>query len=260
MSPGARRLILNLLLGAGGAPLSARQAVASCALFGIRENSARVALARLASAGLIVAEGRGNYVLGPPAEALAADVAQWRQAEQRVGDWQGGWIAVHVAGLGRSDRKALRARERALGLLGLAELERGLYLRPDNLAQGAAGVRERLDKLGLGPDIAVFVARDFDAARERQARRLWDGAALNRRYRKTRQRLSEWLARSPGLEPEAAAREAFLLGHEAIRELVFDPLLPDPLVDVRARRAFTDTVIRFDAAGQALWQRFLAAA
>ena len=68
------------------------------------------------------------------------------------------------------------------------------------------------------------------------------------------------MARSPSLQPEAAAREAFLLGHEAIRELVFDPLLPDPLVDVRARRAFTETVLAFDAAGQTLWQRFLAAA
>lgn len=260
MAPSARHLILNLLLGAGGAPLSARQAVASCALFGIRENSARVALARLASAGLVVAAGRGSYVLGPPAEALAADVAQWRSAEQRVGDWHGGWIAVHVAGLGRSDRAALRARERALGMLGLAELERGLYLRPDNLAQGATGVRERLGKLGLGSDVAVFAARDFDPARERQARRLWDGAALNRRYRKSGQRLATWLDRSRRLEPEAAAREAFLLGHEAIRELVFDPLLPDPLVDVQARRAYTDAVLAFDAAGQALWQRFLATA
>ncbi|HEY5292026.1 MAG TPA: hypothetical protein VIJ43_06915 [Burkholderiales bacterium] len=35
------------------------------------------------------------------------------------------------------------------------------------------------------------------------------------------------------------------------------PLLPAPLVDVAARRAFVDAVVRFDAAGHAIWSRFL---
>ncbi|MBE0548276.1 MAG: PaaX family transcriptional regulator, partial [Rubrivivax sp.] len=120
-----RHLILNLLLGAGGDALSASQAVASCALFGVRENSARVALARLAAAGLIEAAGRGAYALGPKAACLAADVASWRGVEQRVCVWNGGWIAVHVGALGRSHRAVLRTRDRALDLLGLRELERG---------------------------------------------------------------------------------------------------------------------------------------
>ena len=54
-----------------------------------------------------------------------------------------------------------------------------------------------------------------------------------------------------------AAREAFLLGNEAIHELVFDPLLPAPLVDVAARIAFIEAVVRFDAAGKIIWRRFL---
>jgi phenylacetic acid degradation operon negative regulatory protein len=64
MAPNPRNLILNLLLGAGSEPLSARSAVASCALFGIRENSVRVALVRLAASGLVEAAGRGAYRLG----------------------------------------------------------------------------------------------------------------------------------------------------------------------------------------------------
>ena len=256
MIPNPRNLILNLLLGAGGAPLSARSAVASCALFGIRENSVRVALVRLAASGLIEAASRGAYRLGPNAARLAADLATWRGAEARLRDWSGGWVAVHAGPLGRSDRAALRMRDRALGLLGLRELDRGLYLRPDNLAGGVDAARERLFKLGLEPAAAVFVAQGLDAGREQRARALWDGAALDRGYRETRRRLDDWLTRADALELEVAARESFLLGNDAIRQLVFDPLLPAPLVDADARHAFIDAVVRFDAAGQAIWNRF----
>lgn len=257
MKPEPRPLILNLLLGAAGRRLAAREAVAACALFGIRENSVRVTLARLSAAGLVEAIDRGEYRLGPGAASLADDVSTWRDAERRVRDWNGDWIAAHVGDLGRSDRTALRARARALELLGLRELDRGLYLRPDNLAGGVAAVRARLLALGLEPEAAVFVARGFDPARERRAVALWDGRALTRAYRDTRGRLDDWLARSDSLALDVAARESFLLGNDAIRQLVFDPLLPAPLVDVDARRAFADAVARFDAAGHAIWNRFL---
>jgi phenylacetic acid degradation operon negative regulatory protein len=252
-----RRLILNLLVGAGGDPLTARDAIASCALFAFSENRTRVALARLAAAGMIEPAGRGAYRLGPNAAELAADVATWRKAEERVCDWSGEWIAVHVGALGRSNRVALRARERAFRMLGFGALERGLHLRPDNLNGGVAAIRERLIKLGLEDAAAVFVAKALDPGRETRARALWDGGALTRRYRAKSRRLGDWLAGSGTLEPQVAARESFLLGNDAIRDLVFDPLLPAPLVDVEARRAFVDAVVRFDAAGHAIWKRFL---
>lgn len=258
MPPRPRQLILRLLLGAGGAPLTAREAVRACALFGIPANGVRVALARLAAAGLVEPVERGAYRLGRRASTLAADVAAWRDVNARTRDWSGEWIAVHVGALGRSDRVALRARGRALGLLGLRELDRGLHLRPDNLAGGVAAARERLTRLGLEADAAVFRASAFDAGRERHARSLWDGRALGRGYRSTRARLERWLTRVHRLHPDDAARESFLLGDEAIRQLVFDPLLPRPLVDEEARAAFVEAVIRFDAAGQAIWKDFLA--
>lgn len=255
MKVNPRSLILNLLLAAEGEPFSARDAVAACALFGISENSVRVTLVRLAAAGLLEAAGRGAYRLGPSAEGLAADVSTWRSAEQRVTAWKGGWVGVHVGSLGRSDRVALRSRDRALGLLGLRELDRGLFVRPDNLRGGVAAVRERLYKLGLELEAAIFRAEDFDAVREARARALWDGPALDSVYRDMRQRLDAWLEKSGELEADVAARESFRIGNEAIRQLVFDPLLPEPLVDVAARRAFADTVKCFDSAGRAIWAR-----
>lgn len=252
-----RNLVLNLLLGAAGQGLSAREAVAACGLFGIRENSVRVALARLSATGLVQAVERGAYRLGPRASGLAADVAAWPRVLDKVGEWEGAWVAVHVGDLGRSDRTALRARSRALGLLGLRELVRGLYVRPDNLAGGVQAVGARLCKLGLEPQAAVFVAHGLDEAHQRRAVALWDGKVLTRGYRVTRARLERWLEGAAMRSIDEAARESLLLGSDAIRQLVFDPLLPAPLVDVRARRAFVEAVVRFDAAGHAIWERFL---
>ncbi|HEY0878059.1 MAG TPA: PaaX family transcriptional regulator C-terminal domain-containing protein [Zeimonas sp.] len=261
MCPEPRHLVLNLLLGTAHRRLSAREAVASCALFGIRENSVRVALARLAAQGMIEAVERGQYRLGPQAEGLARDVSTWRDVERRVRDWDGGWIVVHVGALGRRDRSAVRARERALGLLGLRELDAGLFVRPDNLSGGVSEVRERLARLGLGAEAAVFVAHQLDDERGARAAKLWDAEALDRGYHETRVLLEAWLARwsvgVPALSLEAAARESFVLGNDAIRQLVFDPLLPAPLVDVDARRAFVEAVRRFDAVGHSIWRRFL---
>lgn len=254
MAPQPRQLIQKLLLAADDGELSARDAVAACALFGIRENSVRVALVRLAGAGLIEAAGRGSYRLGPSGKGLAAEVATWPLAAQRVRDWSGGWAAVLTGGLGRSDRVALRARDRALAIAGLRELDKGLFLRPDNLVGGVGGLRERLAKLGVEAEAPVFLASELDPAREKRARALWDGRALTRAYRQTRQQLERWLDRADDLEPEVAARESFLLGNEAIRQVVFDPLLPEPLVDSAERRAFVDTVIRFDRAGRDIWR------
>ena len=182
-------------------------------------------------------------------------MVSWRGAEQRLRSWDGGWVAVSAGELARTDRAAMRRRTRALGMLGLAELRRGLEVRPDNLEGGVAGVRERLYALGLEPTAAVFHADDLDEGLEARARGLWDGAALTASYRRSRARLERWTARVSRLGPDAAARESFLLGGEAIRQIVFDPLLPAPLVDVAERRAFLDAAVRFDGVGRRAWMR-----
>ncbi|MEW6706198.1 MAG: PaaX family transcriptional regulator C-terminal domain-containing protein [Pseudomonadota bacterium] len=265
MSPDARSLILNLVLGseARGQPeLGVRELLRACALFELPENSVRVALARAVAAGLLVAPRRGCYALGPQARPLADEVGRWRQIERLMVDWQGDWIAVHVGATGRSDRPGLRARERAFGMLGLAEFERGLHLRPNNLVGGAEAVRQRLRH--LVPEGAetgtVFVLRDLCASDAAHACALWDTAALDAGYRDTTARLAAWLDHARTLPLERAAREAFELGHDAIRRVVFDPLLPAPLVDAGARSRFIKTVARHDDTGKAIWQRFLAQA
>lgn len=257
-----RALILRLLLGAGAqgdGALGVRELLASCALFDLPENSVRVALARAVAAGLLVAPRRGAYALGPKARPLADEVRGWRRLPSQLADWDGGWVAVHVGAVGRSDRPALRARERAFDLLGLAGFERGLHLRPDNLAGGAEALRTRLRALlPDGTDAGtVFTLRDFSPADDTRARGLWDAAALNTRYGDTTGRLSAWLDDARTLPLESAARELFELGNRAIRQLVFDPWLPAPLIDEAARKRCVAAVIRHDDIGQAIWRQYL---
>lgn len=251
----AKTLILDLLLAIEGQPLSAREAISGAALLGIRENSVRIALMRLSAEGLIEAVDRGVYRLSGAAHELAGEVATWRTIESRTRPWSGGWLVVHSGPLGRSDRKRIKARQRALDLLGFRALDPGLEVRPDNLEDGVDAVRARLVKLGLEPEAGVFVASQFDAARAVRVTRLWDGKALDAAYRRLGRELEAWLQRAAKLEPDVAARESLLMGRKAIRQVVFDPMLPAPMVDVEARHAFFDTVRAYDRAGQLIWRR-----
>lgn len=262
MSTDPRSLVLSLILGAearGDAALGVRELIAACALFDLPENNVRVALARAVAAGQLATPRRGAYALSAQSRPLADEVGRWRSLEDQIVEWRGDWLAVHVGATGRSDRPALRARERAFGILGLAEFERGLHLRPDNLAGGVASLRERLAHLvPQGTEVGtVFVLGGLEAADAQRAAALWDAAALDAHYRDGTARLSAWLEGARALPLERAARESFELGHAAIRSLVFDPLLPAPLVDAAARSRFIKTVARFDDAGKAVWQRFL---
>lgn len=251
----AKSLILDLLLAARGTPLSTRNAVLACGLFGLTPGNVRVALGRLSAAGLIEAAGRGSYRLGAGAQELAGDIATWREIEARLGPWDGSYVVVHSAGLGRTDRAALRRRERALELLGFRELERGLHIRPNNLDHDIEGLRRRAHALGLEPAASLFRAEGFDTARQQRIETLWDDAELSRHYQQLERQMSDWLARSEQLETDVAAREAFLLGRRAIRQVVYDPMLPAPMIDEQARAAFFAKVREFDRIGHQLWQR-----
>lgn len=253
--PTTRKLLLDLMLAVDPAPLTAGDAVLACEVFGMSESSARVTLTRLTAAGLAESSERGSYRLSAPAHQLAREVAGWRHMASRLRAWQGDYLCVHTAALGRSDRAALTRRERALAMLGLRPLERDLYLRPNNIESDTDAVRSRLRHLGLDADAVVFVASDFGADHSDRISGLWDTAALDAAYRRTQHRLTTSLRQLDAMPAFEAARESFLLGGEAIRQLVFDPLLPDAMIDDEARRALLATTRAYDAAGQMIWQR-----
>jgi phenylacetic acid degradation operon negative regulatory protein len=256
VKPTAKTLVLDLLSTLNGRSMPVRALIAGGALFGIEENSLRVALARLLVAGTLERDERGEYRLGERAQAVQRQVVSWRRLEERLRPWQGGWIGVHLSGLGRATRSELRRRERALRFLGFRELAAGLEVRPANLAGGLAEVSCRLASLGLPEQAPTFAIAELEPATEARARALWNTQQLVARYRASRRELAQSESRLQTLPLAEAMAESFLLGGTVIRQLVYDPLLPEPIVPQSERRALIGAMERYDRLGQSFWRAF----
>src|SRR5262249_44482542 len=150
-----------------------------------------------------------------------------------------------------------RQAHRALRFLGFERFDAGLHLRPDNLSGGIGDVRRQLYELGLDPKAMVLGLHDLDTTAERRARRLWNTRALRDGYRAARRALERSERRLPELPAHEALVESFLLGGRVIRQLVLDPLLPEPLVPTTERQALVEAMCRYDRVGRACWSSFL---
>ena len=264
VSPTAKSLILDLLstLRRGTMPVGAL--VEAGALFGIAGNAVRVALARLLASGYVARDQRGRYRLGAKAAPVERRIGSWREVDRATRPWPGSWIAIHQVGGAASPRRAeARGRERALRLLGFRSLASGLFLRPDNLRDGAAAVRSEARELGLPETDLVFALHALDPADDARARSLWDVRALRASYRAQLRQIEESearLGRLPAERPERAEEamvETFLLGGSIIRGLVLDPLLPDAICPGDERRSLVEALRRYDRLGRTAWAGFL---
>lgn len=224
-------------------------------IFGIRAGSIRVALARLMSDARIERDGRARYRLGPASTPVETLVRSWRHLDRRIRPWSGAWLGVQLgSGAARADRsRSLRA----LRLLGFAPLASGLQLRPSNLRVSPAETRETLSRLGLEAAAVSCELQDLDARAQSAALELWDLEALSEGYRATRGRLEASAAGLSKRTAEAAMAESFLLGGQAIGQLVQDPLLPEEILPTQERDALVEAMRAYDALGRAAWSTFL---
>ena len=257
MRPTAKSLILDLLSTLRRDALPVRALVSAGSLFDLTGNGIRVALARLLQAGLVERDERGLYRLAGAAEAINRETTSWRTRSLGIRSWQGGWIAVLVPPSVVASARVLARRRRALAFLGMRELQPGLYLRPDNLPGGIPAARERLAELGLDPGCGVAALDDLDGATETRARDLWDVGDIRAGYRRTTATLDASRERLPHLPREEAMVESFLLGGSGIRQVVFDPLLPEEMVPAAERLALTEAMRRYDRAGRQCWSSFM---
>lgn len=252
-----KSLILDLLSTVPTSAMPVGALVAAGQLFGISDNNVRVTLARLRAARMVDQDDRGQYRLAEEAAPVGKQVISWRTVERRVCAWDGGWIGVHTAGVQRSERRAHRHGDRALRFLGFERFDAGLHLRPDNLVGGVAAVRQQLHELGLDAKAMVFGIRGLDSSAEGRARRLWNTTALRDGYRASLAALKKSERRLADLPAHEALVESFLLGGRVIRQIVLDPLLPEPLVSVSERAGLVEALRYYDRAGRACWSSFL---
>jgi phenylacetic acid degradation operon negative regulatory protein len=217
----ARSVVLSVLLGAHPAWATAGELLGLTADFGIKETTLRVALTRMVSAGDLVRSEDG-YRLS--ARLLARQRRQDAALAPVTRDWDGTWLTVVVTAVGvdARDRAALRT---AMQDSRFGELREGVWLRPDNLADGVPAQ--------AGGRVRVLRSRDDHPGE--LATQLWD--------------LPGWAGTAGRLldEMDSAADipGRFAVAAGMVRHLLVDPVLPAELLPGdwpadRLRAAYSD--------------------
>ena len=224
----ARSVVLSTMLGYHPPALPVRALVRVGGLFGLAEQTIRVALTRMVATGDVTADD-GVYQLS--SRLVRRQAQQEEGCSPRLKAWDGRWEMAVVTPVSRSlpDRVALR---KAMAALRLAEFREGVWIRPDNLVAEPGGLSWPAADL-VAEQCAFF---DTRPAMEPAllARALWD--------------LDQWAAEAARLRREfevaASLKDGFIVIAEALRHLLIDPCLPAELLpanwpgtELRARYA-----------------------
>ncbi|MGH7924686.1 MAG: PaaX family transcriptional regulator [Candidatus Binatus sp.] len=255
----ARELVIDFLSNRYPREMSAAELLGVGTALGFSEQSLRMALTRLVEQSVAANTGRGRYRLSPSGEAMRDEVRKWRSLGDLARPWSGGWIGVFDASIPRSDRAALRRHERAMRLRGFRELQAGLWIRPANLRDSVAELRDQLRALGLHPAALVVGLNDLDDEARARATGLWDTATMLATYRAL---VDEMLASDKKLDRmplDSAAAESMVLGRDVIRHINLDPLLPEELMPTRALATLVRTMTDYDQHARRIWRRFMRA-
>lgn len=258
--PTAKRLILSLLSQPNMSSLSLRQLVAWGDLLGQKPAAIRVTAGRLVQDTLLSKTARGVYTIGPAGQALRDQASAWITTLDQVRGWDGGWYCAHTGHLGKAIRRNVRARQRALRLLGFEELVAELWIRPDNLVHSAADMHMQLCRLGAEAGVIVSRSEDLQQVGMVTPLALWAAGDLNAGYLRAIEILEQSEQRLRGQGPRAVARETFVVGEHVIRQINTDPLLPSECVDVEARKRLVQAMKRYSEFCHPFWAEFLSVA
>ena len=255
----ARELVIDFLSNRYPREMSAAEILGVGRALGFTEQSLRMALTRLVEGAVAANPGRGLYRLSPSGETMRLEVRKWRSLDDLAKPWSGAWIGVFDASVPRSDRAALRRHERAMRLRGFRELQAGLWIRPANLRDSVAALRDQLRALGLHPAALVVGLNDLDDDSRAKATGLWDTAAMLATYRALADELLASKTRLERLPLDTAAAESMVLGRDVIRHINLDPVLPEELMPQRALKNLIDTMSDYDQQARQIWRRFMRA-
>jgi phenylacetic acid degradation operon negative regulatory protein len=253
----ARELVIDFLSNRYPREMSVQEIAGVGIALGFSEQSLRMALTRLVEQSVAANTGRGRYRLSPSGEAMREEVRKWRHLDNLDKPWSGAWIGVFDAAIPRSDRAALRRHERAMRLRGFRELQSGLWIRPANLRDSVAELRDQLRALGLHPDALVIGLHDLDDAARAKATDLWDIASMLATYRALADELIASKSKLERLPLDTAAAESMVLGRDVIRHINLDPVLPEELMPQRALSNLINVMSDYDQNARQIWRRFM---
>ncbi len=253
----AKSLVLDLLSTMRGGSMPVALLVSAAEAFGIDENRVRVTLTRMGAQRLVERDERGHYFLGTGADSTMSRIASWRAVADATRPWRGDWLAVHIAAVEKSDRRARRKTNRALDLLSFKELNPDLLVRPDNLTSRVDDLRIELLALGADARLSCFGASRLGSDDEQRARSLWDINAIQRGYRHALDSMRESTKHLKQLNEQDAMVESFVVGGNVIRLLVMDPLLPEQIVPETDRHNVALALREYDRLGRVCWAPLL---
>jgi phenylacetic acid degradation operon negative regulatory protein len=254
--PSPSQMIVRFLSTLHEASLSVRVLIQASRLLGASENQTRVALSRLMAQGKVARDQRGRYRLDTRAQAWNMRTRVWRELQMTSTSWDGSWVAVYVAELGRSNRRANRIRERAMRAWGFRLFSRGLFVRPANLTFGLDEMKGRLVDLGLESEAKVLLIKEFTQMDTAAARALWDVERLHAEYEHYLRELEQSLARMEKQTFDEKQVEVFILGNVVIGALTMDPYLPSELCNVALREQLQMKMVEYDRLGREIWNVF----
>lgn len=254
----ARALVLSLLSSTNAAPQSIARLIEAAAVFGIEPATLRVAVTRLLKDGLLESPERGVYQSGPRARGLTRRLQDWQNVRARLAPCNGDWLVALTHTLGRTDRKQLRARERALALSGYREAEGALWVRPANLSRALPDHRRDLVEIGADETLTLLRVSETAMPDASGWPALWSPSELSQAYDEAIRAMRDSLARLPGQSAAAAARETLLVGQAVIRQINFDPLLPPELGPQAEFLKMVDAMRAYNQAGQKCWRDYYA--
>lgn len=251
-----KRLILSLLSSPGFKEIDVIYLIEWGKIFDIDPSATRVALGRLAKQGFISSISRGRYTIGPNAEMMARTARHWIDTEDKIGPWSGKWIVAHTAHLGRSNKTAVRARERAFRLNGFVSPLAGLWCRPSNFKEPLPQTKDRLTTMGLEPQAVFMCCDEFSGIDIKTLSQLWPIEKTESEYLNFCKKMQVSSAKLPNLEIKDAVRETFLVGESVIKQINADPLLPNEMINTQLRRNMINDMKLYNELGRTVWEAF----
>ena len=249
----ARQTILQIFDARPGALVSAAELARVAAVLDIAGPAVRVALRRLVAEGALISPERGLYAAGRRREALQRLWSDWRRVENRLAPWTGRWRVIFTDQVRKANSSAHRAHERALHVGGYSPVDEMAWARTDNLVIAHEDQIEELRDAGLDPSCGAALC-ELDAVATKRFVRACRPDDLTENYKRAAAELIEEERRLCDAPRAEAMRAAFHVGRGAIRMVVFDPLLPDKLIDTEARAAFFAAARSYVEKGYCAWR------
>jgi phenylacetic acid degradation operon negative regulatory protein len=164
---------------------------------------------------------------------------------------------VSCVSINRIDQTALKNRQKSLYLFGFSQFEQDLYIRPNNLQISKEVLKKNLIDLGLSPKAYVFLASSFEKSSEDIVNQLWNVQSINANYIKTYEILKHWMIHQDDFDLEKKIIESYLLSNRSIRQILYDPYLPDQFINIEAQQNLIEIATRFELNYKQVWNYLL---